>query len=136
MAVSTGTITSVESLKANDLNPLQFAVVYFRIPATETYAQANDGIINAVPTAIQNSRRNGKTVTMKTVGLWQPARKESDPSVILALKTVAISSANVTFEVTLSATANTLDISSEYTNATAMVAQSDPFGILVGFTEA
>lgn len=134
MAVTSGTVASVAQIKSDTLDPLQFAVVYFTMSGT--YAQADNSQLLTVPTLIQNSLRNGKTVTMKTVGLWQAARKSSDPTVLLALKTVAISSTTVTFEITLSATANALDISTEFTDATALPAQSVPFGILVGYVES
>jgi hypothetical protein len=133
MATLNGTVHSVETIKANDRDPLQFAAVLFTVAGT--YVQADNAQLVGVPTLIQNSRRNGKTVTMRSVGLWQPARKETDATLFMALKTVAISSADVTFEVTESATAGTIDFSTELA-AGAVPAQATPFGIIVGFTEA
>lgn len=134
MAVTSGTVQSCEVIKANDRDPLFFAAVYFTMSGT--YDTSLNSILTGVAALIQDSRRNGKTVTMKTVGLWQPARKSAAPEILLGLKTVAISTNDVTFEVTLGSSANVLDISTEFTNSTALPTQSVPFGILVGFTEA
>lgn len=109
-------------------NCLQQALVLFTVSGT--YAQADNGILSGVPTLIQNSRRNGKTVTMRGVAPGQVATKASDPSAFLSTKTVAISSSDVTFEIT------DASHSTELADATAVPAQSQPFGILVSFTEA
>jgi len=129
MAAVNGTVHSVQTLKSDAVDGLQIAEVLFTIPSTETYAQADDGILSGVPTLIQNSRRNGKTVTMVGVMASQRASKQSDPSQYLGLITVAISSTNVTFAVTDNHAAT------EHASA-AMTAQSRPFGIAVSFTEA
>lgn len=133
MATLNGAVHSVETIRANNVDPLQHAAVYFTVGGT--YVQADNANLLGVATLIQNSRRNGKTVTMRTVTLWQPARKESNPALFMALKTVAISTNDVTFEITEGATAGTIDFSTELA-AGAVPAQSVPFGILVGFTEA
>lgn len=134
MAVTSGTVSSVETIKGDDRDPLQFAVVYFTMSGT--YAQADNSILAGVPTLINNSRRNGKTVTMKSVALWQAARISATPDLFMALKTVAISSSDVTFEITLGATSGAIDFTTEFTDATALSAQATPFGILVGFVES
>lgn len=128
MAVTSGTVHSVNIVEGHSWQDLQVAQVLFTMSGT--YAQADDSILEGVPTLIQNSRRNGKTVTMRGVMVGQPARRASAPGTIYGLKTVAISSSDVTFEITTS------DYSTEFTNATAIPEQSQPFGILVAFTEA
>jgi hypothetical protein len=133
MALTTGTVHSVETIRSEHQSPLQFAAVLFTMSGT--YDQSANSSLVGVPTLIQNSRRNGKTVTMRTVGLWQAARKDTNPALLMALKTVAISSADVTFEITEGASANVIDFSTELAAAT-IPTQSEPFGILVGFTEA
>jgi hypothetical protein len=130
MAVSNATVYSVQTLRADFAQSVQLAEVLFTIATTETYAQANNAILSGVPTLIQNSRRNGKTVTMVGVCTSQAASKQSNPASILGMKTVAISSSDVTFEVTDG------DFTTEYADATAMTAQARPFGLLVAFTEA
>ncbi len=132
-------ITSLDTfmiLKANENDPLQYAVLFFS--PSGTYAQADNLRIVNVPALIQNGRRNGKTVTMVpgTLALWQPGRRASDPDVFLALKTLAIAAANITCELTLSSVAKTIDVATEFTDATAVPVLSTPIGILVGFTEA
>ena len=132
MAVSTGTIFSVntEQSQAGIPGDLQVARVLFNIPTTETYAQANDAIINAVPTAIQNSRRNGKTVTLRDATFCQPAALTASPYTIHTCKTVTVSGATITFELCVA------DYTTEYANATPCPALSNPLGFLVTFTEA
>jgi hypothetical protein len=127
MAVVNGTLPEVDTLVSDSVGPLQLARINFTMSGT--YAQADNGALVGVPTLIQNSRRNGKTVTMVYVMGGQPATKASDPTAIMGLKTVAISSADVTFELTDG------DYTTELASA-AVPAQARPFQILVGFTEA
>lgn len=127
MAVVSGTVHSVDTLVSSAVGPIQVARVQFTLSGT--YAQADNGILSGVPTLIQNSRRNGKTVTMRGVMQGQSTTKAADGA-IMGLKTVAISSSDVTFEVT-----NT-DHSTEFTDATALPSVNRPFEILVSFTEA
>jgi hypothetical protein len=135
MAVSNGTVWSVETIKADDRDPLQFAAVYFNLLA-QTYAQANGGILTGIAALINASRRNGKTITLQSAAIWQPARKLGVEDVFFGLKTVAIAGADITFKVTLGAGGNALDLATEFTDATLLPAQGTPFGLLVGFTEA
>ena len=135
MAVTSGTVHSVAVLKADALvDRLHVALVLFTVSGT--YAQGDDSILAAVPTAIQNSRRNGKPVTIRDAMLGQAARSATDPDVVLGAKTVAISSADITFEITLGAGANALELSTEYTDATALPTFDTPMGFAVLFTEA
>ena len=138
MAVVSGTITSVMTVKADrDETPLQVALVLFTLSGT--YAQADNAQLLAVDAAIQNSRRNGKTVTLLDAMLVQPAADAGNATtggLLLCAKTIAISGSNITFEVTESATAGTVDISTEFADATALPAQGWPFGFYVSFTEA
>ncbi len=132
MTVATATVHSVHVMQADPVvgNAVQLAEVLFTIPTSMTYAQADNAILTGVATLIQNSRRNGKTVTLLGVVGFQRASKSGDTATYLGVKTAAISSADVTFEVTLNSP------TTEYTNATAMVEQSRPFSVLVTFTEA
>ena len=127
MTVVAGTIHSVDTLVSRAVSELQVARVQFTVAGT--YAQGDDGILSAVPTLIQSSRRNGKTVTMRDVMLGTPGTR-TDTGAVLTLKTVAISSANITFEIATS------DYSTEFTDATAVPTMNRPFEILVAFTEA
>ncbi len=135
MAVTSGTVHSVSVLKGDNMrDSIQVALVLFTMSGT--YAQADDSILSGVPTLIQNSRRNGKTVTIKDAMLWQAARRASNPGILLGAKTIAVSTNDLTFELTLSSTDNTLDISTEFTDATAIPAQDTPFGFAVSFVES
>jgi hypothetical protein len=135
MAVTSGTHYSVAMIKGDALfDGLLAALVLFTLSGT--YAQADDSILAAVPTAIQNSRRNGRTVTIKDAMIWQAAQRSDTPGLLLGAKTLAVSGADITFELTAGATQNVLDLSTEFTNATAVPAQASPFGFLVLFTEA
>ncbi len=127
MAVVSGTVWSVDTLDSVATGQVQLARVKFTLSGT--YAQADNAQLQAVPTLIQNSRRNGRTVTMRAVMAGDPATKDSNPATFMWLKTVAISSADVTFEVTDG------DYSTEL-GAGAVPSQMRPFEIWVGFTEA
>lgn len=132
MATLEGTVTSVEVIKGNDRDPLMFAAVYFTIAGT--YVQADDATILAVPTLIQNSRRNGKTVTMISAAMWQPARKASNGH-LLTPSAVTIDSTAVDFGVVDQASATSIAGSTELA-AGAFPAQGVPFGLLIGFRES
>lgn len=127
MAVVSGTVHAVRTLEGGAWDAgYQLAEVLFTVSGT--YAQADNGILAGVPTLIQNSRRNGMAVTMRAVMAGRPA-KRADTNAELPLKTVAISSSDVTFEITT-------NWSTEFTDATAVPEQARPFSILVAFTEA
>lgn len=127
MAAVTGTVHSVQTLRADFAQRVQLAEVLFTLAGT--YAAADNGILSGVAALIQNSRRNGKTVTMVGVAPSQAGSKQSDPSNYMSLKTVAISTNDVTFEVTDNS--DTTEIADG-----AFPAQARPFGLLVAFTEA
>lgn len=135
MAVVSGTVKEVVVVRNDDSQPLKECVVYFTLAGT--YAQADNGIVSAVPTAIQNKLRDGKTVTMKVVSAAQLAKKSSAAG-WLGLKTVAISTNDVTFELTHSVAntpdATAVDLSTEFTDATAVPAHNGLFGIRVMYT--
>ena len=129
MAVTSGTVHSVDTLMSDSVDSLQVARVLFTMSSSDTYAQADNSKLASVATLIQNSRRNGKTVTLVDVMRGQHATKSSDPTAIMSLSTVAISTADVTFALTDG------DETTELANG-AIPAQERPFSILVAFTEA
>jgi hypothetical protein len=130
MATLEGTVTNVTTVEgfAGSVSDLQVAQVLFNL--TGTYVQADDATVLDVAGAIEGSRRNGKTVTLVDAMCGWKARIASDPSTYMALSTLTIDGDNVDFAVTLNS------MSTEYTNATALVATSTPFCMLVSFTEA
>ena len=132
MAISYGTIETVSTVQSDAAIPgdLQIARVTFSIPTSYTYAQANDLTISAVGAAISASRKNGKTVTLRDVMLAQPAALTASPYTVHTLKTLAVSTDDITAELCVA------DYSTEYANATAVAAMSTPFAIFVAFTEA
>lgn len=131
MAVVTGTVHSVRTMESGAWDSkCQLAEVLFTLSGT--YAQADNGELATLAALIQNSRRNGMTVTVRDVMPFHPATKESD-GVAMTLKTVALSgsgaSAKATFEVAGA------DWSTELADG-AVPAQARPFSLLVAFTEA
>jgi hypothetical protein len=130
MATVSGTVHTVNTMDGygGSVSSLQVAQVLFTVSGT--YAQADNGILSGVDALIEGSRRNGKTVTLVDAMCGHPATKASDPAAILGLKTVAVSTNDVTFEITNG------DFSTEFTDATAVPDQARPFAILVSFTEA
>lgn len=135
MAVTNGTVHSVETLRANHTDPFQVAHILFTMSGT--YAQADNSLLAGVAALIQNSRRNGKTVTLIAGQLMggQLSRKESNPALYMALKTLAVAGADITFEITEGATPGVPDFATELANG-AIPVQSVPFGVLIGFTES
>ena len=131
MAVSTGTIRSVNTEQCGPYIPgeLQVARVLFDIPITETYAQANDGIINAVPTAIQNSRRNGKTATLTGACPGQSSYVASTGTEYRWLTAILNST-------TVDATLYDGGTAAEYADDTALPTFGQPFSVFVSFIES
>lgn len=130
MAVTSGTVVSVHTVpgKSDAVTGLQVAEILFTMSGT--YAQADDSILTGIATLINNSRRQSATITLVDTMRGQPASKAADPTAIMSIKTVAISTNDITFEIT------DADYTTEYANATALVAQDRPFSLLVAFTEA
>jgi hypothetical protein len=130
MAVVSGTVHSVSTIEryGGSVSNLQIAEILFTVSGT--YAQADDGILEDVDGLISASRRNGKTITLVDAMPGHAATKVSDPSAILGLKSVSVSSDDVVFTITNG------DFSTEFTDATAVPAQERPFAVLVAFTEA
>lgn len=130
MAVLAGVVHSVETVPgyAGSVGTLQVANILFTV--TGTYVQADNAILEGVAALIQNSRRNGKTVTLVATLGGTEATSAADPDVYMWCKTAAISTADITFEITLSS------FSTEHTNSAALPATARPFSLLVAFTEA
>ncbi len=128
MAVLAGSIQNIHAVEGLSWDPgIQYVEIVFTLGGT--YVQAENAILSAIPTAIAASRRNGKTVTLVDVIMGRPARSAVDNS-DLFVKTAAVSTADVTFEVA------TVINSTEYTNALALPALNRPFSMIVAFTEA
>lgn len=128
MAVVSGTVQTVNTIQADAVDGLQEALVLFTVSGT--YAQANNGQLLGVDALIKASRRNGRTVTLVGAMVGQSASKASNPAAFMGLKTVAVSTSDVTFEITDG------DYTTEFADATAVPTQSRPFGIRVAFVEA
>lgn len=127
MAVTSGTVWSVQTIKSDAVSLLQIAEVLFTMSGT--YDQSANSQLLGVPTLIQNSRRNGKAVTMVGLLPSTPATKASSPGAFMGVKTLAISTNDITFELTDG------DFSTELA-AAGIPAQDRPFAVLVAFTEA
>lgn len=132
MALTTGTVYSVETQRANITDPVQVAHILFTMSGT--YDQSANSSLVGVAALISASRRNGKSITLVDAMPGQMARKDTNADLLMGLKTVAISGADVTFEITESATAKVPDFSTELAAAT-IPTQSQPFGLLVAFYE-
>jgi hypothetical protein len=130
MALLEGTVKEVQLIRGPVATPLalQWALVLFEV--TGTYVQGDNATVLDVAGAIESSKRNGKTVTLVDAMFAQAAAKSTDPTGYMGLKTVAVDTDNIDFEITLDST------STEYTNATALVGCASWFGVLVSYTEA
>lgn len=130
MTVLSGTIHSVETVPgyAGSVGALQLANVLFTVSGT--YVQNDNAILTGVAALISASRRNGKTVTLVAALGGTEATSAADTDVYMWCKSAAISTNDITFEITLSS------FSTEYTDSTALPALARPFSLLVAFTEA
>lgn len=126
MATLEGTVHSVHTLKSDAVGKVQLAEVLFTV--TGTYVQADNATLLGVADLIEDSRRNGKTVTM--IGVAPSQAATSTDGDVLSLKTVAIDTTAVDFEITLNSP------TTEFTNSTALPTLSRPFGIVVAFEES
>lgn len=114
MAITYGTISAVGQHSTNAgpvVNGSSVPIMSCVIAATftGTYAQGNDSSILAIPTAIQDSRRDGKTVTMLSCCMEAPGLEATTP--IGAGPLFTISGADVVFPLTTS------DLATEHANA-------------------
>lgn len=126
MALTSGTKQNIATVRADVVGDVQWALVVFTMAGV--YDQSANSSLVGVGALISGDRRNGKTVTLRGAMLAQNATKQSG-NTIMSLKTVAVSTDDVTFEITDG------DYSTELA-AAAIPAQNTPFGILVAFTEA
>lgn len=127
MALTSGTSQNIATVRSDAVDAVQHALVVFSMAGT--YDQAANSSLVGVPTLIQNARRNGKTVNLIGATLGQTASKASSPSSFMALKTIAVAGADITFEIT----------DGDYTTelaAGAIPAQARYFGLLVAFFES
>lgn len=130
MAAVTGTINSVRQLDDvaglvtdSSTDRIKNCVIF--VSFTGTYAQSDDGTVASVPTAIQNSRRDGKTVTVRGYAPFTPGLEATTP--IAALGT-SISYSGTTL--TCALTDGTL--AAEHGNA-ALSAFTRDIGILINY---
>lgn len=92
-----------------------------------TYVQADNATILAVPTAIGASLRSGKTITMLDAAFAAPGIEGT--AIVIGAKTVAVSGANITLELTGG------DLSTEHAGA-ALSELSKPIAFYVAYTSA
>lgn len=135
MAVVNGTFLSCMPVEGYGgiLSRLRVARVQFTLSGT--YAQADNAQLQGVGAAIAAVERDGKTVTLRDAMCGHHATKLSDTRLMMGLKTIAISTDDITFEVTESATANALEFSTELANG-AVPTQDNPFELIVSYTVA
>lgn len=115
MAVTSASSVQVHSHNtpagpAKDSSNNEVHCCYLSFILTGTYAQADNSIISGVPTLIQNMRRDGRAVTLLAQGLAFAAPGKEDGAIV-GVKTLAVSSNDITFEVTQA------DLSTEHANA-------------------
>lgn len=84
MAAVTGTISSVRQLDdvaglVTDSSSDRIKNCVIFVSFTGTYATSDDGTVAAVPTAIQNSRHDGKTVAVRGYAPYSPGLEGTTP---------------------------------------------------------
>ena len=131
MALTYGTVQGVATMAADAVTPIQTARIVFYHDSVNNYDTSAHGKLLAVAALISASRRDGKTITLLGVSSFaSQAATNASTGTILALSTVAISGADVTYDVVGS------DYATEITNGVPCPAQDYPFGIDVYFTAA
>lgn len=130
MAVTSGTVTGIKTIRGANYTPDGIECCLVQFTMSGTYAQADDSILSAVPTAIEDIRRDGRVVTLVDACIAHGAPKASDPTDFLGPGAPTVSGANITFDL------NDGDYTTEYANATAIVSQAAPMGFYVTFTTA
>lgn len=131
MAVVAGTIQNVHmhetpaGYRANGSSvPVMSCIVTATF--TGTYVQGDNAQISAVKTAIQNSRRDGRTVTLLQAMMEHPG---DEAGTVIGAKTVAVSTADLTMELVGS------DLTTEHAGA-ALGTMTAPIGFRVLYTLA
>lgn len=133
MPLIQGTVQNVRIDKQDERDPVRVAEVTFTVAGV--YDQAAGIQLANVPTLIQNSVRNGKTVTLRGACLASAARKDANPALLMGLAAVVVSGANVNANITESATPGFVEPTTQLA-AGATPAQTYPFGIFVSYVES
>ena len=131
MAVTYGTITSITTIRGGSYQPdgIECCLVEWTMSSADTYAQGDDSSVLAVASAIENTRRDGRVVTLVEACAAHGAPTTADLSVIQGPGTLAVSTADITFDL------NVADYVTEHANAL-ITATSGPMGAYVTFTTA
>lgn len=134
MTVYAGTVKAVELLRAPDdavtgetTTALYCAAIYFDHGAQHVTTSDTMKLTSAT-TAISGARKDGKTVTLRFVSCYRNAYNATDAA-ILSLKSVAISTADITFAPTTSDYSTAADIP-------AASVLSRPFAVYVAYSVA
>lgn len=130
MAVVDGTITGVSLYEtpggpAENGTGVEVQSCVITATFSGTYASENAEIL-AVPTAIQNSRRDGKTVTLLQAMMEFPG---DEAGTVIGAKSVAVSTADLTMDLTQS------NLTSEHAGAL-LGTMTKPIGFRVLYTLA
>lgn len=129
-ASSQANINGVCTLISDAVSPLQTALLTFTPSGTYDQSASESIEITNVDQAIEQSRRNGKTVTLVDAVGAQAAPIAATPGTKHVPTAVIVSNTN-----DVHCTIFVLG-GSEYTDATALPTYSQPMGVLVTFTEA
>lgn len=102
MATLEGTVNSVHGHTtvtgpAMDSSGNRVFCCFVDFTISGTYVQADNATLLAVPTAIEDSLRSGETVTLLDAASAMPGL---EAGTVIDTKTVAVSGANITFELT------------------------------------
>lgn len=139
MAAVTGTIRSVSGFttpegrsQSSDTTPQSVLCCDIFVDFAGTYATADDATIASVATTIQNTRRNGKTVTIIGAGPGQPGFDGTTP--MGAIGVLSHTDTSAVTEGTLKCTLSDGTLTAEH-GASLLVAGARPVGIRVTFKE-
>lgn len=124
MAVISGTITGVKLLTATHGGTGARASALLTVHFGTYSGAADTAIISAIPTAIQNTTRNGKTVTLRSGSCVAAGRDTNNQAVYTGALTVSTN--DLTTELANAA-------GTELTSSTATVS---PVSVIVAYDEA
>jgi hypothetical protein len=128
-ASSQANIQGVNTVQSDAVSNLQAALVTFTPSGTYDQDASEPIELTNVDEAIEQSRRNGKTVTLVDAVGYQDAPLADTPGTRHVPTTVAVATNDVTCDIYVLG-------GSEYTDDTALPTYQRPMGVLVTFTEA
>lgn len=134
-ASSQANINTVHTPEGGAYTPMQKAIITFTPSGTYDQDASESIEITNVDQAIEQSRRNGRTVTLVDAVGWKGARVAATPATLHMPTAVSVQNTNDVY-CTIFTLTEASGVGSEYTDDTALPTYQEPMQVLVTFTEA